>query len=214
VTDARGVLDYAELVHRAVLLAETPEVREQLRAAYRVVFVDEYQDTDPAQVRLLEALAGAGRELVVVGDPDQSIYAFRGADLHGILEFPERFRTNEGEPAPIAVLRTSRRSGPTLLGASRRVARRMPLTRLPAEKVRAHRELSPAQDGPAEGLGQRVDVPVGLRGAGRARRSAAPRSSGGRRRLGRDGRADPHRRPAQRDSQSTVRGQRPGRGAR
>ncbi|HWG24732.1 ATP-dependent DNA helicase [Actinospica sp.] len=151
VTDARGVLDYAELVHRAVLLAETPEVREQLRAAYRVVFVDEYQDTDPAQVRLLEALAGAGRELVVVGDPDQSIYAFRGADLHGILEFPERFRTNEAEPAPIAVLRTSRRSGPTLLGASRRVARRMPLTRLPAEKVRAHRELSPAQDGPAEG---------------------------------------------------------------
>jgi superfamily I DNA/RNA helicase/RecB family exonuclease len=151
VTDARGVLDYAELVHRAVILAETPRVREQLRAAYRVVFVDEYQDTDPAQVRLLEALAGDGRELVVVGDPDQSVYAFRGADLHGILEFPQRFRTRAGAPAPIAVLRTSRRSGPTLLRASRRVARRMPLTRLPAEKVREHRELSPAQDGPAEG---------------------------------------------------------------
>jgi superfamily I DNA/RNA helicase/RecB family exonuclease len=151
VTDARGVLDYAELVHRAVLLAETPEVRGQLRAAYRVVFVDEYQDTDPAQVRLLEALAGDGRELVVVGDPDQSVYAFRGADLHGILEFPERFRTNGGEPAPIAVLRTSRRSGPTLLRASRRLARRMPLTRLPAEKVREHRELGAAPDGPSEG---------------------------------------------------------------
>ncbi|MBR7829002.1 ATP-dependent helicase [Actinospica sp. MGRD01-02] len=151
VTDARGVLDYAELVHRAVILAETPEVREQLRAAYRVVFVDEYQDTDPAQVRLLEALAGDGRELVVVGDPDQSIYAFRGADLHGILEFPDRFRTGGGEPAPIAVLRTSRRSGPTLLRASRRVARRMPLTRLPAEKVREHRELSPAEGAPDTG---------------------------------------------------------------
>ena len=151
VTDARGVLDYAELVHRAVLLAETPEVREQLRAAYRVVFVDEYQDTDPAQVRLLEALAGDGRELVVVGDPDQSIYAFRGADLHGILEFPDRFRTNGGEPAPIAVLRTSRRSGPTLLRASRRVARRMPLTRLPAEKVREHRDLQPGEGAPADG---------------------------------------------------------------
>ncbi|HET9172644.1 MAG TPA: ATP-dependent DNA helicase [Actinospica sp.] len=145
VTDARGVLDYAELVHRAVILAQTPEVRGQLRSAYRVVFVDEYQDTDPAQVRLLEALAGDGRELVVVGDPDQSIYAFRGADLHGILEFPDRFRTNGGEPAPIAVLRTSRRSGPALLRASRRVARRMPLTRLPAEKVREHRELSPVE---------------------------------------------------------------------
>ena len=151
VADARGVLDYAELVHRAVLLAETPEVRAQLRSAYRVIFVDEYQDTDPAQVRLLEALAGDGRELVVVGDPDQSIYAFRGADLHGILEFPDRFRSIEGAPARIAVLRTSRRAGPTLLSASRRVTRRMPISRLPAEAVRAHRDLLTAADGPIEG---------------------------------------------------------------
>ena len=147
VADARGVLDYSELVHRAVLLAETPEVRAQLRDSYRVVFVDEYQDTDPAQVRLLQALAGDGRELVVVGDPDQSIYAFRGADLNGILEFPERFPGADGGPAPIAVLGTSRRSGPRLLAASRRVARRMPLHRLPAEKVREHRELASAAEG-------------------------------------------------------------------
>ena len=151
VGDARGVLDYAELVHRAVLLAESPEVREQLRSTYRVVFVDEYQDTDPAQVRLLEALAGDGRELVVVGDPDQSIYAFRGADLHGILDFPDRFRTTEGESAQISVLRTSRRAGPGLLRASRRVTRRMPISRLPAEAVREHRDLRAAVDGPAEG---------------------------------------------------------------
>jgi len=151
VGDARGVLDYAELVHRAVLLAESPEVREQLRSAYRVVFVDEYQDTDPAQVRLLEALAGDGRELVVVGDPDQSIYAFRGADLHGILDFPDRFRSTRGEPAQIAVLRTSRRAGPGLLRASRRVTRRMPISRLPAEAVREHRDLHAAADGLAEG---------------------------------------------------------------
>ena len=151
VGDARGVLDYAELVHRAVLLAESPEVREQLRSTYRVVFVDEYQDTDPAQVRLLEALAGDGRELVVVGDPDQSIYAFRGADLHGILDFPDRFRTTGGESAQISVLRTSRRAGPGLLRASRRVTRRMPISRLPAEAVREHRDLRAAVDGPAEG---------------------------------------------------------------
>jgi superfamily I DNA/RNA helicase/RecB family exonuclease len=151
VGDARGVLDYAELVHRAVLLAESPEVREQLRSAYRVVFVDEYQDTDPAQVRLLEALAGDGRELVVVGDPDQSIYAFRGADLHGILEFPDRFRSVGGDPARIAVLRTSRRAGPGLLRASRRVTRRMSISRLPAEAVREHRDLQAAAEGLAEG---------------------------------------------------------------
>jgi superfamily I DNA/RNA helicase/RecB family exonuclease len=151
VGDSRGVLDYAELVHRAVLLAESPEVRGQLRSAYRVVFVDEYQDTDPAQVRLLEALAGDGRELVVVGDPDQSIYAFRGADLHGILDFPDRFRSTEGEPARISVLRTSRRAGPVLLHASRRVTRRMPISRLPAEAVREHRDLHAAAEGLAEG---------------------------------------------------------------
>ena len=45
-----------------------------------MVLVDEYQDTDPAQEALLHALAGDGRELIVVGDPDQSIYGFRGAD--------------------------------------------------------------------------------------------------------------------------------------
>jgi superfamily I DNA/RNA helicase len=151
VADARGVLDYSELVHRAVLLAETPEVRARLRETYRVVFVDEYQDTDPAQVRLLEALAGDGRELVVVGDPDQSIYGFRGADLGGILEFPDRFRRADGGRAAIRVLGTSRRSGPQLLAASRRLARRMPLGRLPAEAVRAHRDLRPAEDAPAEG---------------------------------------------------------------
>jgi ATP-dependent exoDNAse (exonuclease V) beta subunit len=55
------VLDYAELVHRAVLLAQRPEVAERLAAEYDAVFVDEYQDTDPAQVRLLHALAGGGR---------------------------------------------------------------------------------------------------------------------------------------------------------
>lgn len=58
VLDAQGVLDYAELVHRAVLLAEHPEVSELLAGRYDAVFVDEYQDTDPAQVRLLRALAG------------------------------------------------------------------------------------------------------------------------------------------------------------
>src|SRR5262249_25955835 len=64
VLDMRGVLDYAELVHRAVLLADRPEIADELRARYDVVFVDEYQDTDPSQVRLLRRLAGDGRDLV------------------------------------------------------------------------------------------------------------------------------------------------------
>ncbi|WP_405843923.1 ATP-dependent helicase [Streptomyces sp. NBC_01518] len=147
VLDLQGVLDYAELVHRAVLLAHRPEVAEKLAAQYDVVFVDEYQDTDPAQVRLLQALAGGGRILVAFGDPDQSIYTFRGADVNGILEFPNAFPRADGHPAPVEVLRTSRRSGAALLTATRLLTQRMPLTRLPVQKVRAHRELSPVRDG-------------------------------------------------------------------
>jgi superfamily I DNA/RNA helicase/RecB family exonuclease len=147
VLDLQGVLDYAELVHRAVLLAHRPEVAERLAAQYDAVFVDEYQDTDPAQVRLLHALAGGGRTLVAFGDPDQSIYTFRGADVNGILDFPSAFPRADGTPAPVEVLRTSRRSGAALLTATRLLTQRMPLTRLPAQKVRAHRELSPVRDG-------------------------------------------------------------------
>lgn len=147
VLDMQGVLDYAELVHRAVLLARRPEVARALGAQYDAVFVDEYQDTDPAQVRLLHALAGGGRSLVAFGDPDQSIYTFRGADVNGILEFPHDFPRAEGTPAPVEVLTTSRRSGAGLLAATRLLTRRMPLTRLPAEKVRAHRELAAVRDG-------------------------------------------------------------------
>ncbi|WP_432105916.1 ATP-dependent helicase [Streptomyces sp. bgisy091] len=157
VLDAQGVLDYAELVHRAVLLAERPEVAAVLARSYDAVLVDEYQDTDPAQVRLLHALAGnaagvapgtgGGRTLIAFGDPDQSIYAFRGADVNGILDFPGTFRRADGAPAPVGVLTTSRRSGGKLLEATRLLTRRMPLTRLPSDKVRAHRELSAVHGG-------------------------------------------------------------------
>ncbi|MGW1023080.1 ATP-dependent helicase [Streptomyces sp. NPDC002577] len=180
VLDMQGVLDYAELVHRAVLLAQRPAVADELSARYDAVFVDEYQDTDPAQVRLLVALAGSGggarggarargatvsgaevrgggvrgagargggRTLVAFGDPDQSIYTFRGADVNGILDFPETFRRRDGTPAPVEVLRTSRRSGSGLLAATRLLTQRMPLPRLPADRVRAHRELTAVRDG-------------------------------------------------------------------
>jgi superfamily I DNA/RNA helicase/RecB family exonuclease len=134
------VLDHSALVGAAAgLLEGDADLRDRERAARTVVFVDEYQDTDPAQVRLLQALAGNGRDLVAVGDPDQSIYAFRGADVRGILDFPATFLTAQGRPAPTVELRTGRRSGPELLAASRSVARRLPAGRLPA----AFRDLRP-----------------------------------------------------------------------
>ncbi|MFR9674294.1 ATP-dependent helicase [Streptomyces sp. TR06-5] len=145
VADAQGVLDYAELVHRAVLLAERPEIAAQLRTRYDAVYVDEYQDTDPSQVRLLRALGAP--TVVAFGDPDQSIYAFRGADVGGILDFPAGFPQQDGTPASVRVLGTSRRSGAALLAATRELTRRMPLHRLPADAVRAHRSLAPSRSG-------------------------------------------------------------------
>nr|WP_041939814.1 MULTISPECIES: ATP-dependent DNA helicase [Frankia] len=137
-----GALDYADLVHRAVVVAEGAEAGEALRARYRHVFVDEYQDTDPAQERLLRAVAGGGRDLVVFGDPDQSIYAFRGAEVAGLLDFPQRFGTpGRGGGAPIVALRTGRRMAPAPLLASRHVARRIPAAGLPVAEIRAHRDL-------------------------------------------------------------------------
>ena len=81
--------------------------------------VDEYQDTDPAQEQVLQALARTGAQLVVVGDPDQSIYAFRGADVRGILEFPRGFAARAAA-RPGGSRWACRRSGPELVAASRR----------------------------------------------------------------------------------------------
>ena len=136
--------DYAEIVRIAAALLTREEIRRRERAAYDVVFVDEYQDSDPAQESLLLALAGNGRELIAVGDPDQSIYEFRGADVQALLEFPERFRTAAGQSAPVIPLQTCRRSGPVLLAASRRVARRLPRGSV------GHRDLIAGNPAPGE----------------------------------------------------------------
>ncbi|MEU3312920.1 ATP-dependent DNA helicase [Streptomyces sp. NPDC006662] len=139
VLDLQGALDYAELVHRAVLLAEeTPSVS----SSYDVIYVDEYQDTDASQLRLLRALNGPAGTLVAFGDPDQSIYAFRGADINNVLDFETSF-----PGARVRALTTGRRSGANLLAATRLLTTRMPLPRLPAAAVRAHRDLRPAREG-------------------------------------------------------------------
>ncbi len=143
VLDAQNYIDYAELVHRAGLVVADPEHQPGLRERFRFVIVDEYQDTDPAQVALLRGLAGDGGDLVVVGDPDQAIYAFRGADVSGILGFPEQFPTRGGAPAPVLSLRSTRRFGPQILGASRAVAERIPLGPL-AVRARGFRSPQPA----------------------------------------------------------------------
>ncbi|MFG1704068.1 ATP-dependent helicase [Nonomuraea sp. M3C6] len=144
--DPEETYDYAELIGAASALLARPDVRERERAAHDVVFVDEYQDTDPAQELLLAQLAGDGRDLVAVGDPDQSIYGFRGADVQGVMKFPERFQTRDGRDAPVLALRVCRRSGAELLTASRRVAARLPVAPRPDHVYgheHGHRDLAP-----------------------------------------------------------------------
>ncbi|MFE2549140.1 ATP-dependent helicase [Streptomyces sp. NPDC059355] len=139
VLDMQGTLDYAELVHRAVLLAErTPS----LALSYDAIYVDEYQDTDASQLRLLRALAGPAGTLVAFGDPDQSIYAFRGADINNILDFEGSF-----PGAAVHALTVGRRSRAGLLAATRLLTTRMPVPRLPSAAVRAHRALTPVREG-------------------------------------------------------------------
>ncbi|MBZ5734169.1 ATP-dependent helicase [Nocardioides sp. TRM66260-LWL] len=154
VLDAQGALDYADLLRRAVL--EAGVHRAELRAQLEHVFVDEYQDTDPGQVALLQALAGDGRDLVVVGDPHQSIYGFRGAEVRGILEFPAAFPHADGRPADVVALRTTRRFGPRVLTASQRVAGRLGLPGAIPEEARAA-FLEPRSEAPS-GRTDRVEV--------------------------------------------------------
>jgi superfamily I DNA/RNA helicase/RecB family exonuclease len=139
--DYESSIDYANLVFEAVNIAAHPRVQPQLRARYSHVFVDEYQDTDPSQVALLKAIAGDGRNLVVVGDPDQSIYGFRGAEVKGILNFPDIFRRASGDPAPVVSLGTTRRFGSRLLRASRNIATSLPRSgHIPAEAWETFRD--------------------------------------------------------------------------
>ena len=87
-----NAMDFDDLIMRAVLLLEhNEEARKAWQERWRYVMVDEYQDTNHAQFRLVSLLAERHRNIAVVGDQDQSIYAFRGADIRNIAEFEHDF---------------------------------------------------------------------------------------------------------------------------
>ena len=89
---ASNAVDFDDMLFLTVRVLENfPEAREKWSNAFRYVLVDEYQDTNHAQYRLLQLLAEKHKNLFVVGDPDQSIYAFRGADIRNIMEFEHDF---------------------------------------------------------------------------------------------------------------------------
>ncbi|MCK9479299.1 MAG: UvrD-helicase domain-containing protein [Firmicutes bacterium] len=87
-----GALDFDDIIMLTVLLLEqNPDVLSFYQSKFKFVLVDEYQDTNHAQYRLVSLLAGKHRNLCVVGDDDQSIYKFRGADIENILGFEKQF---------------------------------------------------------------------------------------------------------------------------
>ncbi len=114
ILEARRLYDYEDLILKAVKVLETdPAVQNQCRARYSHVLIDEYQDLNHGQYRLVKAMTGPGSNLFAIGDPDQSIYGFRGSDVSYFQRFSADF-----ENAVQITLSRNYRSAETLLSAS------------------------------------------------------------------------------------------------
>jgi DNA helicase-2/ATP-dependent DNA helicase PcrA len=124
---AADALDFGDQVAVAARLArDVPEVAAGERARFRVVLLDEYQDTSYAQLVLLSALFGGGHPVTAVGDPHQSIYGWRGASAGGLERFPTDFpdvaEDGDRRPAAVYALSTSWRNDVAVLDAANHVA--------------------------------------------------------------------------------------------
>ena len=114
---ANQAVDFDDLILRThQLFAAHPEVLERYQNQYRYVMVDEFQDTNIAQYQLSKQLAASSRNFAVVGDPDQSIYSWRKADIRNILSFQEDF-----PEAPMVLLEENYRSSGNILAAAEKV---------------------------------------------------------------------------------------------
>jgi ATP-dependent DNA helicase UvrD/PcrA len=122
IKDRLGVVDYADLIRLAHrLVTEQPDLAGRIRSRYRVVLLDEYQDTDPAQRQLMLAIFGGGFPITAVGDTDQTIYEWRGASLENFEGFPDHFPTVAGSPAETLPLTLNRRSDRVILDLANRI---------------------------------------------------------------------------------------------
>lgn len=120
---AMDAMDFGDQVALAAQLAEgVAAVAAGERARFRVVLLDEYQDTSYAQIRLLAALFGSGHAVTAVGDPNQSIYGWRGASASGPARFPDQFVAADGSRAPTHHLSTSWRNDLAILDVANTTA--------------------------------------------------------------------------------------------
>ncbi|HEV2753204.1 MAG TPA: UvrD-helicase domain-containing protein [Solirubrobacteraceae bacterium] len=113
--DDSDALDFDDLLCRAVALLDDPALVARYRARWGAVLVDEYQDTNPAQEAWLQRLGGPAPNLTVVGDPQQAIYSFRGAEVGNILGFEQRFAGTRA----VALERNYRSSAAIVAAAAR-----------------------------------------------------------------------------------------------
>ncbi|MFJ4168330.1 ATP-dependent helicase [Paenarthrobacter sp. NPDC089714] len=128
----RGVLDFGDLVALAARIAtDIPLAAATERARYKVVLLDEFQDTSHAQLVLFSRLFGKGHAVTAVGDPNQSIYGFRGASAGQLFHFVQEFPVRTTDPvsgaasftvAPTSFLTTAWRNGRTILEAANTIA--------------------------------------------------------------------------------------------
>ncbi|HLL68020.1 MAG TPA: ATP-dependent DNA helicase [Micromonosporaceae bacterium] len=117
-------MDFGDQLARAARVAlDHPETGASERDRFRVVLLDEYQDTSHAQVTLLHALFGDGHPVTAVGDPCQSIYGWRGASAGTLERFPIEFRRADGVPAGERTLTTSWRNRPEILDVANALSR-------------------------------------------------------------------------------------------
>ena len=130
-----GAIDYGDQIALACELAERhPEVGEAFRERFPVVLLDEYQDTNVAQAMLLRSLCGRGSPVFAVGDPDQNIYAWRGASLKNILRFHDDLGAEDAEPEDLPLF-VNFRSGSRILAAANAVIEKVPSERRAVGKL-------------------------------------------------------------------------------
>jgi uncharacterized protein (TIGR00375 family) len=126
---ARDLVDLDELVSLPVaLLEDAPALVEEYRARWRWIFVDEYQDVDPTQYALLRLLCPPDGNLCAIGDPDQAIYSFRGAEVSFFLRFASDFT----DARMVRLTRNYRSSAPILAAAAQAIA---PTTLVPGRRL-------------------------------------------------------------------------------
>lgn len=118
-----GLMDFSDQIELgARLAAEQPDVGAHERGRFKVVLLDEYQDTSVAQAVMLSRLFGEGHAVTAVGDPNQAIYGWRGASVSNILGFGETFPAADGAEVPTYPLTVNRRSDARILEVANRLA--------------------------------------------------------------------------------------------